>query len=405
MLDSYRHVLRRPGTVSFSTAAVLARLPSSMVTLGIVLLVAAASGSYGLAGTVSAVYVLAQAAVAVLHGRWLDQYGQGRVLPLTVLVYSASLSVMVLSVQEEWSLVTTYVSAAVAGASLPHVGASVRARWSYVLDDPREVQTAYALESVLDEVVFMVGPVLATVLATAWHPVAGLAVAISACLAGTLGYAAQRRTEPPRRQPGRRAGEDPMPWPVVLLLAVVSLAQGTIFGVAEVATVAFAEEQGRPGLSGALLACWAVGSLVAGIATGVVVWRSHPVVRVQVGMVALTLALVPPVLVDSVPALAGVMLLGGTAIAPTLIAVFTLVEQTVPASRLTEGMTVLHTGMIAGIAPGATLAGLVVDRHGGSPGFLVAVAAGVVGILAALATGAWTRARPARDAPVGPSAH
>lgn len=386
MLDSYRGVLSRPGALRFSVAALVARLPIAMVGLGIVLLVEGATGSYGLAGTVSATYVLAQAAVALFHGRLLDGYGQSRVLPLAIAAFGVFLSLMVIAVEQQWPLAMTYLFAALAGASLPQVGASVRTRWAHVLDGPRDVQTAFALESVLDELVFMVGPVLVTALATLWHPAAGLAVAVATGLVGTLAYAAQRGTEPPPRVRETSRSATPMPWLIVLPLAVVSLALGTLFGVAEVATVAFADERGTPAASGFLLACWALGSLAAGLATGAIAWRRGPAVRVRVGMIALTLAMVPPVLVGSVPAMALVLLLGGVAIAPTLIATLTMVEQSVPASRLTEGMAILHTGLVAGVAPGATIGGFVIDDHGASAGYLVAVAAGAIGALAAQAT-------------------
>lgn len=383
MLDSYRHVLRRPGARRFSAAAVVARLPISMVGLGIVLLVEAETGSYGLAGTVSAVYVLAQAAVALVHGRLLDTLGQAAVLPAAISAFGVALSLMALSVQQSWPLATTYLFAALAGAALPQVGASVRTRWAHLLDDPREVQTAFALESVLDEVVFMTGPVLVTTLATLWHPVAGLAVALASGLVGTFAYAAQRSTQPPPRGRSDTGPRPPMPWGVVIPLAVVSLALGTLFGSAEVVTVAFADEQEAPAAAGLLLACWALGSLVAGLATGALVWRRSSAFRVRAGTAALAVAMVPPVFVTSVPVMAVVMLVGGLAIAPTLIATLTAVEQAVPAGRLTEGMAILHTGLVAGVAPGAAAAGFVVDLHGASPGFWVAVAAGALGLGAA----------------------
>ena len=87
MLDSYRRVLARPGALAFSGAALVARLPMSMVGLGIVLLVEQRTGSYGLAGTVAAVFAPAEAAFAVLHGRWVDHFGQSRVLPLAITVF------------------------------------------------------------------------------------------------------------------------------------------------------------------------------------------------------------------------------------------------------------------------------------------------------------------------------
>ena len=97
----------------------------------------------------------------------------------------------------DWPRWRVFALAIVAGLMLPPVGTCVRARWSYVLDQPREVQTAYALESVVDEAVFITGPILVTALATAWDPVAGLPAAILAGVSGTLFLAAQRATEPP----------------------------------------------------------------------------------------------------------------------------------------------------------------------------------------------------------------
>lgn len=386
MLDSYRRVLSRPGAFRFSSAGLVARLPMSMVTLGVVLLVEGETGSYGVAGVVSGVVVLGQASCAVLHGRLVDRFGQGRVLPLAVTGFAVSMALLVMAVTRDWPMLLTYVLAALTGAFQPQVGACVRTRWSHLLDRPREVQTAYALESVLDEVVFVVGPVLATMLATLWHPVAGLVVAVVAGLGGTYAFAAQRATEPPSGQHRRGGTRLPMPWRTVLPLALVCLSLGALFGSAEVTTVAFAEEAGSRAVSGWLLAVWAVGSMLAGIVTGAIAWKRGPAVRVRWGSFAMMLAMVPPVFVEGFPLMFLALLVGGCSIAPTLIATMSLTEQTVPAGRLTEGMAILHTGLMAGVAPGAAIAGFVVDHHGASAAYLVAVVAGFVAVLGAQAT-------------------
>lgn len=383
MLDSYRQVLARPGALAFSGAALVARLPISMVGLGIVLLVEQRTGSYGLAGTVSAVFVLAEAAFAVLHGRWVDHFGQSRVLPLAISVFGAGLALMMLAVEQDWPRALTYVFAAVSGAALPQVGASVRTRWSHLLDEPGEVQTAFALEAVLDEVVFVVGPVLVTLLATSWHPVAGLTCAMLSGVVGTFAFAAQRRTEPPAGRTGPTGPRPPMPWRLVLPLALVCLTLGALFGAAEVTTVAFAEEQGKRWVAGWLLAAWSLGSLVAGLVTGSVAWRSGPDARLRWGSAAMALAMAPLMFIESVPLMAVVLLVGGLAIAPTMIGAMTMVEQGVPSSRLTEGMAILHTGIVAGVAPGASIAGFVVDHSGASAAYAVALAGGVLGALVA----------------------
>lgn len=386
MLDSYRTVLARAGALRFSSAGLVGRLPISMVGLGIVLLVEARTGSYGLAGTVSATFVLAEAAFAVVHGRLVDSLGQSRVLPVAITLFTAGLALMMTAVTGSWPFPLVHLFAAVSGAALPQLGACVRTRWSHVLDDPREVETAYALEAVLDEVVFIVGPVLVTVLATTWHPLAGLSVAIATGLVGTLAFAAQRSTEPPPVSRRGAHSRTPMPWRAVLPLVVVCFSLGGLFGAAEVATVAFADEQGSRTAAGWLLALWSFGSLAAGVVTGAVQWTSSLDRRVRHGALGMLLAMAVLPFMGSVPQMGAALLLGGLAIAPTLIATMSLLERTVPRARLTEAMAVLHTGLVAGIAPGAAVAGFVIDRAGASPGYLVATAAGLVGALGAQAT-------------------
>src|SRR3546814_16746272 len=106
--------------------------------------------------------------------------------------------------KDDWGSLAVHGFAALAGATLPQLGACVRARWSWVLEEPRQVQTAYAFESVVDEVVFVTGPTLVAFLATAWHTVAGLAVAGLTGLVGAITLAAQRGTQPPARWDGSR---------------------------------------------------------------------------------------------------------------------------------------------------------------------------------------------------------
>ena len=170
MLTSYRRILGLPGTLLFSATGMVARLPMSMVSLGIVLLVSTATGSYGLAGSVSAAYLIANGGFAIVQGRLLDRLGQSRVLPVAVTIFGAALALLMWSVQAGWPVAVSYLLAAVSGAALPSVGACVRARWSHVLRSPDQLQTAFALEAVVDESVFMLGPIVVTVLATVVAP-------------------------------------------------------------------------------------------------------------------------------------------------------------------------------------------------------------------------------------------
>src|SRR5690349_19952908 len=121
-LANYRRVLATPGALLFSATGLVGRLPISMAGLGIVLLVQAGTGSYGVAGVVSATYLVANAACAILQGQLLDRWGQGRVLTVLAVAFGAGMTLLAVAVQADWPRAVTYVAAALAGATLPNVG-------------------------------------------------------------------------------------------------------------------------------------------------------------------------------------------------------------------------------------------------------------------------------------------
>ena len=115
------------------------------------------------------------------------------------------------SLESGWPDPVAFVAAALAGAAYPPIGSCVRARWSYVLaGEATEIQTAYALESVIDEAIFIIGPTVATVLATTWHAWAGLGLALVTGVGGSFYLAAQRDTQP---DPQPRGPGEPAPGP------------------------------------------------------------------------------------------------------------------------------------------------------------------------------------------------
>lgn len=378
-----------------SLSGLVGRLPISMITLGLVVLISGETGSYSLAGAVSASYIAANAVFSVLVARLMDQRGQAPVILVGLVVSMVALVLTMVSVESHWPSPVPHLLAAVVGAALPLVGAAVRARWSYLVEDKALLQTAFALEAVVDEVVFVLGPTLVTVLATAVHPLAGLTTAITAATVGTLVFVSLRSTEPPpsgRRPRGQSA--EAMGWPVLGPLALAAVCMGALFGACEVATVAFADERGSKAVSGILLAVWSLGSLLSGLVVGLVRWKTSNAVRFQRSLLALAALLLPLPFLESLWILGAALFLAGWCISPALIAAVSRIEETVPASRLTEGMAVFSTGLMAGVAPGAAVVGWIVDRHGASAGYWVPTAAGFIGALLAFATSVLSRPAP-----------
>jgi len=387
VLRRYRTILSLPGAWQFSTAGFVARLPISMFGLGIVLLVAGQTGSYGLAGSVAAAEVVAGAAVSPFSARLSDRFGQARVLPLIALAFGVATGLLILAVESDQPTPVPHVAAMLAGATMPHIGSNVRARWRYIIDDRRQLDTAFALEAVVDEMVFVVGPVLVTVLATQVSPAMALAVTAGLCLIGSVWLGSQRATQPVvgGDEHGQRVRE-PLGWRLLAPLVIVMVGLGGLFGGTEVVTVAFAEAEGSTAAAGWLLASMAAGSLIAGLVTGAVTLRQRPTVRVRWGATALTASVAPLPFLPSLGLVAAMLFLAGLAIAPTLVAAVSMVEQTVPPARLTEGIAWVTAGIVSGVAPGSAIAGVVVDETSASTAYGVLFGFGVLAMLPAWLT-------------------
>jgi len=212
-VNAYRAVLAAPGARSFVAAAFIGRLSLPMLTLGSIVLVHSRTGSYALAGAVTASAAVAFAAAAPSAGRLADRAGQARVLRVSLAVHLAGQAALVaaaLAGAPRWALL---VAAVPAGAAVPQLPAMVRTRWASLLAGDPALQTAYALESVLDEVVYIAGPVVVTILAARLFPAAGLGGAAGLVTAGTLWFAALRRTEPAPAAPAGAAGRGRSPPP------------------------------------------------------------------------------------------------------------------------------------------------------------------------------------------------
>jgi MFS family permease len=383
--NPYLQVLRTPHALPMVLAAFIGRLPLSMVGLGCVLLVADETGSYGLGGAVAAAGAVTTAAAGPLLGRWADTHGQRRVLLPVLAVFVVSGVSFLFAVKQDWPLWSVFFSAGVAGACIPPVSSMIRVRWTHMLRGSHRLPTALAMESVVDEFVFIVGPVLVTFLSTTGHATSGVVTAFTLAAVGSLLFAAQGRTEPPPAPHEHRNGPSAMRTHGLRVLFVVGAAVGTILGCLEIALVAFADEVGAKSMSGVLIAGLAVGSMASGIGWGTVHWRLPLRQRLTAVLVLLTVLSIPLLLVHDVWLMIPFVVLAGIAVSPSLISSFTLAEVLVPRAAVTEAFTWIGTALGLGVAIGASVAGKLVDVFGANTAFVVAtIAAGVAAVVVAL---------------------
>jgi MFS family permease len=381
--SQYLEIFQIPGTRQFSAACFVGRWPMAMINLGIILVVATATGSYAIAGSVSATGSLCYAFAAPQLGRLVDRFGQARVLRPLIAAFAASTVAFIVCADLRAPIWTLFLTAALFVSSMPSLGSMVRSRWSALLGDSPLLHTAFSFESVADELIYVSGPALVTILATELVPVTGIAVAGALAVTGTLLLVRQRSTEPaptPRQHGGGRAISTPG-MPVIM---TVFAGLGAMFGSIDLSTVAFATEHHHRPLAGLILGTYALGSATGGLWYGVRRWRAPLHRRFLVTLAGMVVGVAPLWAIPNVPVLFAVIFFSGLSISPTLIGGFSLIERKMRAGLLTEGMSLMSTAIGLGLAAGPPIAGRLIDSHGARWGYLFALTCGLLALVSGL---------------------
>lgn len=385
MTNPYGDLFAARGTRGFALAGLVARIPLPMTGIGIITMLSQLRGGYALAGAVSATFVLTYALLSPQISRLVDRHGQMRVLPVATAV--SVIGFLILLGGSWWQAAnwTLFAGALLAGF-MPSMSAMVRARWAVLYRGQPRLQTAYSLETVLDEVTFIAGPPLSVGLSVAVFPQAGPLAAALLLMVGVFALVVQRDTEPPVQAQDAATTDagSVIRSAHVCVLALLMVAMGIIVGTVDIVSVAFAEQMGQPAAASLVLSAYAVGSCAAGLLYGALKVKTPQHRLLLLCGLAIAATTLPFLLVGSIAALAGAVLVAGVFFAPTMIVAMSLVERLVPEQRLTEGMTWLLAGLNVGVALGAAFSGHVVDGGGARAGFAVAVGAGGVVLLVAM---------------------
>ncbi|MBT1155456.1 MFS transporter [Aminobacter anthyllidis] len=383
MHNPYGEIFRVPGAKGFAAAAFIARLPIAMAPIGIVAMLSQTHGEYWLAGAVSATFALTNAFAAPQISRRIDRFGQAAVAVPATIISVIAFVILLIATRYDWPAWTLFVSAFLA-AAMPSVPAMVRARWTEIFRDRPELNTAFAFESVADELVYVAGASISVGLSVAFFPEAGMLASTLFLALGMIAFILQRSSEPKVRTPELASGGSAIMLRPVQIITLALIFVGAIFATAEISAVAITKELGQPTAASLVIGVYAAGSLVVGLIVGALNLKApkQRLLAISIAIVALTT--LPLLVADTVPLLALAIFVSGVAISPTFIMAFGLIERRVPEAMLTEGITWVMTGIGIGMALGAFVAGWVVDNFGAQNGFWVSVAAGAISFLVVL---------------------
>jgi MFS family permease len=380
----YRALFSAPGFTRLLVGSLLGRLPTGMFSLAILLFVHARTGSFLVAGVAVGTFTLAGALTGPLLGALVDRGGQTRVLLGAAAAQSALLVSLVFLAQLGAPPPAIVGVAALAGAALPPMAGCVRALWSAVADG-EVLQTAYAFDATVQELIWTLGPLLVGLTAAFASPGAAVLLCAALTICGTISFATSTLSRRWRaaRQMRSKGGALASPG-LRMLLGSVALA-GVVIGAVEVGLPALAVQQGERWSSGPLLALFSMGSMLGGLIYSATSWKLSIERRYTALLMAMAIGVTPLIAVHSLVGAFPLSVIAGLGLAPVISCQFSLVGALAPAGATTEAFTWHRAATVAGMAGGSALGGSLIDAHGASGAFaLGCVSMALAAVLATL---------------------
>jgi MFS family permease len=388
----YGELLRLPGALPPVLFVLVGRLSFGMTGLSVLLLVEERTGSYARAGAAAAVYAVTLAIASPLRSRTIDREGQTRVLRLTGTLHPLAITAFLVALLSDAPQPAYLGALIVAGIFVPPLGSVMRTLWGDITPDDTLRARAYAMEGVLIELAFVLGPLLVGLIVAVAGPAPAVAFAGTAAAVGGLGLSftgASRRWRPDTAARTHRF-LGPLVSPGVRVVLLAFLCTGASFGAVEVAVPAMSEDAGhRAAVGGLLLSVWALGSAAGGLIYGSRDW-SMTADRLYVRLLGLiAVGAVLPLLAPTIEVLAGMLFLYGLAIAPSGACATLLMSRHAPPGTVTEAFGWTTTAIFVGASVGNALTGLVVESATPRLGLVITLVLG----LAAYAVGVLGRGR------------
>jgi MFS family permease len=373
----YVNILHGEGVARPVLFVLIGRIPDSIAGVAIIVLVRSGTHSYSAGGLAAGGFAVGAALAAPLTGRALDRFGQRRILPALAVCFAVILSATALaagSVGEGWLVAMLTV----AGVARPPLESAMRAMWPRLVAG-EDLDLAYSLDSTLQELIWIAGPLMLSLLLVLAGPKAPLLACAGLSVLGTVTYAtAQAAGDNPesRRNPDNQS---PLLSATFRGLLVAAALYGVSCGIFTLALTAFCASHGHSAAVGVLIAIWGIGSIVGGIAYSTRRWSTPPQQRAVILLTTLGAGLALTAAAPNLASLAVVTLLLGVPLSPFLGTLSTAVQQVIPTDRTTEAFTYTFAVITTGIAAGNALGGAVIQHNHTSRALLTAAATALVG--------------------------
>ncbi len=362
-MAGYKDLLRTPGVARIIAAQLTARFPNGMTSLAILLHIEQVTGSYGSAGLVLAATSVGQAIAGPITSRWMGIWGMRRVLTTTLVICATAIAGIALLVLPLGAYMALGL---VAGLSTPPVQSAVRTIYPKMVNS-RQVTPLYSLDASLQEIIWVIAPVLTTFVATQIGTVQALLMVVVVLIGGGSWFILSPELGRVRIPRSRRGFGRVLAKPPVLLATTIGF---LLIGACSAVEVGVVATFGHGGVeAGLVLAVFAVGSLAGGLSFGHVPISPWAMAR---RMIIVTLGLSLMLISLNAWWLGATLAVAGLGVAPALAVIFAMTSASVKFSETAEAYGWIGTGQLIGAATGSAIAGFLIDGIGASGAYLAA---------------------------------
>lgn len=387
MLKTYTELFTTPGAKRIASAGFIARMPIAMDTIAIILFVHSIDSRFTIAGSLTALAALTTVISSPLWSKVADHRGQRFVLKTAVPIRISAIIAFILLVKNGAPLWSWFVAIFIAESASLSIGSMTRRRWVHMINEDKKdlLSTSYAFESLLDELIYIIGPIITTAVVAATEPFAGLLLGILFLIVGVPLITSHHVSEPgiEHREIGEKLKSVLRNKKLQAVAIPLTIAGGS-FTAVNICVVAFSDEKGMKNFSGLLLGIWAVGGAISALVNGAITWKiSHGTryVGYLVGMAVIALSFP---FINNIYFLGLALFFQGLCIAPLLPNGLPIVTHSVKASQMTHAITLVTAGIPLTGALSSYLSGRIIDSYGASAGLWLPFGFLVIACLATL---------------------
>ena len=375
-MRTYIDLFRTHGVAAVVWSQLLARFAFGMQTITFAIHLQNKYQNYTVAGLAIGASTLGGALAGPVLGRWMAVVGIKPVVVVTS--FLASICFLLVGFAPVSEPLVIGISL-VLGMVLPPIQPAARTVYPTLVTSEAQRNTLYSVDAILQEVIWILGPVLATVMIATTNTLVPIVAMAAVQLIGGLWFGLLKQVkDAPIPRSKKRLGSV-LRSRLVRVLIIINLLFVGSFSALEIGAVA-AVGQAEAGF---VIAMLSIGSVVGGLAFGHRA-RSPLALSKQLAVVLIGDLLIFFNATDPIW-LSICLFISGIGVATAFATMGAVIGKSVKLDESTEVYGWIGSGQNIGYGAGASVAGLVVDRLNSTTSFGVAAGLDLVALLVALA--------------------